>query len=49
MDLNMLAITGGLERTEAGYARVVSEAGLELTRVIPTRSAIQIIEARAAG
>jgi hypothetical protein len=45
-DLNMLVLTGGCERTEADYARLLQAAGLELTAVVPTRSAMSILEAR---
>jgi hypothetical protein len=48
-DLNMLAVTGGQERTDHGYAYLFSQAGLELTGVMPTKSAIQILEARVAS
>jgi hypothetical protein len=48
-DLNMLVLTGGCERTEADYARLLQAAGLELTAVVPTRSAMSILEARYAS
>jgi SAM-dependent methyltransferase len=47
IDANMLAVTGGLERTEAGYASLLAAAGLRLERVIPTGQAISILEAAA--
>jgi hypothetical protein len=34
-DLNMLVLTGGQERTEEEYARLLAGAGLRLTRVLP--------------
>jgi hypothetical protein len=43
-DINMLVITGGLERTEAEYRTLLSAAGFRLTRVIPTRSPSSIVE-----
>lgn len=46
MDLNMLVITGGRERTAKEYEKVLSDAGFEMTRVIPTKSPFSLIEAR---
>jgi hypothetical protein len=45
LDLEMLASPGGIERTEQEYAALLAEAGLRLTRVIPTRSPFSIVEA----
>jgi hypothetical protein len=45
MDLIMLCMTGGQERTEAEYRDLLRSAGFELTRVIPTPSMLSIIEA----
>jgi hypothetical protein len=45
IDVVMLAVTGGLERTEAQYAGLFNAAGLRLERVIPTRGPISILEA----
>lgn len=44
VDVVMLAITGGLERTEAQYASLFDAAGLRLERVIQTRGPISILE-----
>ena len=44
MDLNMLVMTGGRERTEAEYRRLFEAAGFRLTRVIPTESDFKLIE-----
>ncbi len=46
-DLNMLVGPGGQERTQAEYEALLAEAGLRLTRVVPTASDVYIIEARA--
>lgn len=46
LDIVMLTVTGGRERTPAEYARVLETAGLELVSVIPTSGAVQIVEAR---
>ena len=44
-DINMLVTAGGQERTEAEYETLLQTAGLEMKRVIPTRSALSLIEA----
>jgi hypothetical protein len=46
MDLNMLVITGGIERTEQEYSALFDRAGFELTRTVPTTSPISIVEGR---
>jgi SAM-dependent methyltransferase len=45
MDLNMLVLLGGRERTEEEYRRLLQEAGFRLERVIPTHSPFSVIEA----
>jgi SAM-dependent methyltransferase len=45
IDVVMLAVTGGLERTEAQYATLFASGGLRLDRVIPTSQPIVILEA----
>ena len=45
-DLNMLVVTGGRERTEADFRRLVERAGLRTTRVLPTPATMSIIEGR---
>jgi hypothetical protein len=45
IDLEMLAIASGQERTEVEYRQLLAGAGWRLTRVIPTKSPTQIIEA----
>jgi hypothetical protein len=45
MDLNMLVILGGRERTEAEYGRLFEAVGFRLERVIPTHSPFSVIEA----
>lgn len=46
LDLEVLVIGGGKERTEAEYRDLLQEAGFELARVIPTPAGIAIIEAK---
>jgi len=43
MDLMMITY-GGKERSENQYRRLFSDAGYELTRVIPTRTGVSVIE-----
>jgi hypothetical protein len=45
-DLIMLAFAGGEERTEEEYATLFAKAGFKLTRVVPTQSAVSVIEAQ---
>jgi ubiquinone/menaquinone biosynthesis C-methylase UbiE len=45
MDLNMLVMTGGKERTAKEYAALFEKTGFRLTNVIPTPSPMQIVEA----
>lgn len=47
-DLNMMLMTGGKERTEAEYRRLLESAGLRVTRVLGTASSLSILEARRA-
>jgi O-methyltransferase len=49
LDLHVMLLTGGRERTEAEYAAMFAKAGLRLARVLPTaHPAVEIIEAVAA-
>lgn len=43
-DINMLVMTGGQERTEEEYRKLLDAAGFELQRVISTESGMSIIE-----
>jgi len=45
MDLNMLVLLGGRERTEEEFGRLLASAGFRLERVIPTHSPFSVIEA----
>ncbi|MDP8923133.1 MAG: acetylserotonin O-methyltransferase [Chloroflexota bacterium] len=44
VDVQMLVLTGGGERTEAEYRALLAAAGFRPTRVIPTPSTVSIIE-----
>ena len=46
LDLVMLLIPGGKERTEQEYRALLDEAGFELTQVVPTNAEIAVLEAR---
>jgi O-methyltransferase domain len=43
-DMNMLVFTGGQERTNGEYGRLLTEAGLNLGRVLPFASPYGVIE-----
>ena len=45
MDLNMLAMTGGRERTQKEFATLLKVGGFQLTKVIRTESHFAIVEA----
>jgi len=44
LDLEMMVITGGRERTEAEYKNLFESSGFKLTRIIPTKESVCIIE-----
>jgi hypothetical protein len=46
MDLNMLTIHGGLERTRAEFSALLEESGFALTAVTLTGSTVDLVEAR---
>lgn len=45
LDMVMLVMPGGQERSETEYADLLAKSGFRLTRVIPTDSAVSIVEA----
>ena len=45
LDMVMLVFPGGQERTEAEYASLLGRAGFRLNQVVPTASAVSIVEA----
>ena len=45
LDMVMLVVPGGQERTEAEYRLLLSGAGFRLSRVVPTDSAVSVVEA----
>ncbi|MGK5114521.1 methyltransferase [Geodermatophilus sp. CPCC 205506] len=48
MDLHMLVLLHGRERTAAEYAALLDAAGLRLTRDVPTGAGVHVLEARPA-
>jgi alkyl hydroperoxide reductase subunit AhpC len=45
LDMMMLVGPGGQERTEQEYSKLLAKAGFRLTRVVPTESAVSVVEA----
>jgi hypothetical protein len=45
LDMIMLAIPGGTERTESEYGELLAKAGFRLSRVVPTASPVSVVEA----
>lgn len=48
LDVLMLLVPGGEERTAAQYGVLLAKAGLRMTRVVPTQSPVSIVEAEVA-
>ena len=46
IDLEMMLMPGGRERTEEEFDALFARAGFEMTRVVPTESPLSVIEAR---
>ena len=44
MDLNMLVILGGVERTEAEFRDLFTRAGFRLSRIVATEAEVSVIE-----
>jgi hypothetical protein len=44
-DIVLLVLLGGQERTEEEYGTLLRKAGFHLTRVVPTHSAVSVVEA----
>ena len=49
IDLEMLLMPGGRERTESEWRELFAKAGFEISRIIPMRAAESVIEARVHG
>jgi hypothetical protein len=48
LDIAMLVLTGGEERSESEYRSLLAKAGFRLTRVVPTASPASVVEAAVA-
>ena len=48
LDINMLVLTGGRERTPDEFVKLFADCGWQLARVIPTPTPYSIVEAVAA-
>ena len=46
LDLEMLLMPGGRERTEQEFRALFAKAGFEITRIVPTHRPDSVIEAR---
>lgn len=46
LDLTMLTIPGGKERTEAEYRELLAQGGFQLVKIVPTAAEVSVIEAR---
>jgi hypothetical protein len=45
LDMVMLVLIGGQERTEAEYSRLLDKVGFRLSRVVATQSPVRVVEA----
>ncbi len=45
LDMMMLLVPGGQERTPSEYAKLLEPNGFRMTRVVPTASAVSVVEA----
>ena len=48
LDLTMLVIPGGKERTEEEYRQLYEAGGFQLTRIVPTKAEVSVIEGKKA-
>jgi hypothetical protein len=48
IDMVMLAVTGGKERTVSEHSDLLAGAGFQMTRIIPVRNEVMILEAKPA-
>lgn len=45
IDLNMMVMTGGIERAESEYRQLLDSSGFRLERIVATKSPFSIVEA----
>ena len=48
LDLTMLVLPGGMERTEEEFRALFASGGFTLSRIVPTKAEVSIIEGRPA-
>lgn len=48
LDLTMLTVPGGQERTEEEYRRLFEAGGIQLTRIVPTKDYVHVVEGKKA-
>jgi hypothetical protein len=48
-DVNMLICTGGRQRSEVEFRSILSDAGFNLTRIVPAQARLSVIEAERAA
>jgi len=48
LDLTMLVVPGGKERTEDEYQSLYKAGGFDLTRIVPTKAGVSVIEGKKA-
>jgi hypothetical protein len=46
MDMNMLVMLGGRERTSEEFRTLLAKCGFELERVVPTQGMFAVLEAK---
>jgi hypothetical protein len=44
LDLEMLVMAGGLERTAEEFQKLLAQGGFRVTRIVPTRADVSIVE-----
>jgi len=48
LDLHMMVVPGGKERTEKEYRTLFEGAGFRLTRIVPTKAEVSVVEGKKA-
>ena len=49
LDIEMLLLPGGRARTEQDYSELLEKAGFRLTRVVPTKSPVCVLQSTRQG
>ena len=45
IDIEMLALRGGRENTGVEFAALLEQSGFKLTKIVPTKSPLSVVEA----